>query len=128
MGRRPRRSKMSSVVRLATAKTGVGHWWMERVTAVILIPLTVWFVAAIIKHTGSDHAAFVVWLKSPLVIATMILLLIVLFYHMALGLQVVIEDYVHSGIGTAAIMVVRLGCAVLAIGGIAAVLLVAFRV
>ncbi|MEJ7902147.1 MAG: succinate dehydrogenase, hydrophobic membrane anchor protein [Thermomicrobiales bacterium] len=122
MGFRFRRWSAMSAIRLGGAKTGVGQWWMERVSAVALIPLTVWFVAAIIAHTGSDHAAFVAWLGTPLTATLMILLLIVLFYHTALGLQVVIEDYVHSRIETAAITVVRLGCIVLAIGGIVAIL------
>lgn len=121
------RSKLSSAIRLGRAKTGVGHWWMERVSAIVLIPLTVWFVAAIIAHTDSDHAAFVTWLGTPLVATLMILLLITLFYHTALGLQVVIEDYVHSGIVTSAIVAVRVGCIALTVAGIVAILILAFR-
>lgn len=114
-----------SAIRLGGAKTGVGQWWMERVSAVALIPLTVWFVAAIIAHTGSGHAAFVAWLGTPVSATLMILLLIALFHHAALGLQVVIEDYIHSGVEGAAIVIVRLGCTALAVAGIVATLVVA---
>ena len=69
---------------------------MQRVTAVALIPLTLWFAASLIALTGSDYNAFIAWLKAPFVAILMVLFLIALFHHMALGLQVVVEDYVHS--------------------------------
>ena len=81
----------------------------ERVSAVALVPLTLWFIASIIAHAGSDYAAFIAWLRMPLTDVLMILLLIALFHHAALGLQVVIEDYVHSGARFAAVIAVRLG-------------------
>ena len=74
----------------------------ERVSAVALVPLTLWFVASIIPHTSSDYATFIAWLRTPVVAILMILLLSALFHHTALGLQVVIEDYVHSGVKFAA--------------------------
>lgn len=100
---------------------------MERVSAIVLVPLTVWFMAAIIAQSGSDYAAFVAWLQTPFAAIPMVLLLIALFYHTALGLQVVIEDYVHSSIQTAAVIGVRLGCIALAVAGTVAVLIIAFR-
>jgi succinate dehydrogenase / fumarate reductase membrane anchor subunit len=109
-----------------SAKDCVEHWWMERVSAVALVPLTLWFVASIIAHTGNDYATFIVWLRTPLASILMILLLIALFYHTALGLQVVIEDYVHSGVKFAALVAVRLGCFALAATGIVAALRIAF--
>jgi succinate dehydrogenase / fumarate reductase membrane anchor subunit len=109
---------------LGSAREGVEHWWMERVSAVALVPLTLWFVASIIAHTGSDYATFTAWLRTPLASILMILLLIALFYHTALGLLVVIEDYVHSGAKFAAHVAVRLGCFALATAGIVA----AFRI
>jgi succinate dehydrogenase / fumarate reductase membrane anchor subunit len=111
---------------LGSAKEGVEHWWMERVSAVALVPLTLWFVASIIAHTGSDYATFIAWLRTPLANILMILLVIALFYHTALGLQVVIEDYVHSGTKFAALVAVRLSCFALAAAGIVAVLRIAF--
>ena len=120
------RTPLARAIGLGFAKEGVGLWWAERVSAVALVPLTLWFVASIIAHTGSDYATFIVWLRTPLTAILMILLLIALFYHTALGLQVVIEDYVHSGAKFAAVIAVRLGCFALAIAGALATLRIAF--
>ena len=79
-------------------------------TAVALVLLTLWFVASIIAHAGSDYATFITWLQAPLTTLLMILLLIALFHNSALSLPVVIGDYVHSGFKFAAVIAVRLGC------------------
>jgi succinate dehydrogenase / fumarate reductase membrane anchor subunit len=126
MDRQRMRSPLARAMSLGSAKEGVQHWWMERVSAVALVPLTLWFVASIIAHTGSDYATFIAWLRTPLANILMILLVIALFYHTALGLQVVIEDYVHSGTKFAALVAVRLSCFALAAAGIVAVLRIAF--
>lgn len=97
----------------------------ERVSAVALVPVTLWFAASIIAHTRSDYATFIVWLRTPLAAILMILLLIALFYHTALGLQVVIEDYVHSATKFAAVIAARLGCWALATAGVVAILRIA---
>lgn len=110
---------------LGSAKGGVSAWWAERVSAVALVPLTLWFAGAIIAQTGSDYAAFTAWLGAPIVAILMILLLIAMFHHTALGLQVVIEDYVHSGTKFAWIIASRLGCFALAVAGMVATLRVA---
>ena len=126
MERKDRRSPLGVAIGFGSAKTGSAHWWAERVTALALLPLTLWFAAAIIAHAGSNYAAFVIWLGTPLTSGLMILLLIGLFYHTALGLQVVIEDYIHSGVRFAAIVALRLCCIGLAVIGILSVLRVAF--
>jgi len=120
------RSPLGRAIGLGSAKGGAGQWWAERASAVALVPLTLWFAAAIIAHTGSDYATFIAWLRTPLATILMILLLIALFHHTALGLQVVIEDYMHSGARFAAVMAVRLGCFALAAAGIVATLRIAF--
>lgn len=120
-----RRSPLARAIGLGSAKEGVGSWWAERVSAVALVPLTLWFAASIIAHIGSDYATFIVWLRTPLGAILMILLLIALFYHTALGLQVVIEDYVHSATRFAAVTAVHLGCWALAGAGVVAILRVA---
>lgn len=71
-----------------------------------VVPLTLGFVASIIAHTGSGYTAFVSWLRTPFAAGGVILLLIALFHHAALGLQVVIEDYVHSGAKFAAVIAI----------------------
>ena len=120
------RTPLARAIGLGSAKEGSGPWWAERISAVALVPLTLWFAASIIAHTGSDYATFIVWLRTPLAAIMMILLLIVLFYHTALGLQVVVEDYVHSGVKFAVVIAVRLGCCVLATAGVVAILRLAF--
>jgi succinate dehydrogenase / fumarate reductase membrane anchor subunit len=119
-------SPLARAIGLGSAKDGVAEWWAERVSAVALIPLTLWFAAAIIAHTGSDYDTFIAWMRTPLTSTLMILLLIALFHHTALGLQVMFEDYVHSGAKFAWLMAVRLGCIAFAIAGIVATLHIAF--
>lgn len=126
MDRHNMRSPLARAIGLGSAKKGAGPWWAERVSAVALVPLTVWFAAEIIARSGSDHPTFIAWLRAPLAATLMILLLIALFYHTALGLQVVFEDYVHSGAKFAAVIAVRLGCFALAAAGVMATLSVAF--
>ena len=120
------RSPLARAIGLGSAKEGGREWWAERVSAVALVPLTLWFTASVIAHTGSDYTTFVDWIRTPLAATLMILLLIALFHHTALGLQVVIEDYVHSGAKFAAVMAVRLGCIALATAGIVATLHISF--
>jgi succinate dehydrogenase / fumarate reductase, membrane anchor subunit len=120
------RSPLARAIGLGSAKEGVRDWWAERVSAVALIPLTLWFTAVIIAHSGSDYVTFIGWIRSPLSATLMILLLLALFHHTALGLQVVIEDYVHSGAKFAWIIAVRLGCVAFAVAGIVATLHIAF--
>lgn len=126
MGRQRMRSPLGRAMGLGSAREGVEHWWMARVSAIALIPLTLWFVASIIAHTGSNYLTFVVWLRMPFVSVFMVLLLMALFYHTALGLRVVIEDYVHSGAKFGALIAVRLGCGALAVAGILATMRIAF--
>lgn len=120
------RSPLGRALGLGSAKSGVQQWWLERATAIALVPLTVWFAASIIVHMGSDYVVFITWLQTPIATILMVLLLAGLFYHTALGLQVVIEDYVHSGSKVQALLGVRFSCVALAVAGILATLHVAF--
>ena len=103
----------------------ITHWWWERVSAVALVPLSLWFVASIVGHTGSDYATFIAWLRNPLASVPMMLLLVALFHHVALGLEVVIGDYIHSRTRLVVLAAMRLSCAALAIGGVVATLRIA---
>ncbi len=80
---------------LGSAKEGVSHWWWQRVTAVALVPLTLWLAVAVASMAGSGHAVVVAWIGSPIVATGLIMLSVTLLYHAALGMQVVVEDYVH---------------------------------
>ncbi len=120
------RSPLGRAIGLGSARDGVEDWWLERISAVALVPLTVWFTALIVAHTGDGYAALIAWLRSPITTTLMVLLLVALFHHSALGLQVVIEDYVHSGIKIPLLVGMRLGCIALAVAGILAILKIAF--
>ena len=80
---------------LGSAKEGVQHWWVQRVTAVALVPLSLWFVVSLITVAGADYLTFIAWVGSPFNTALLVILLVSVFYHAMLGLQVVIEDYIH---------------------------------
>ena len=121
------RSPLGRALGLGSAKEGAEHWWLQRVTAVALVPLALWFVAALVAHLGVERAAVVIWLRSPLTAVAMILLVVATFTHMALGLQVVIEDYVHhEATKIASLVLVRLACWALGAAALFAVLRVAF--
>lgn len=93
---RPLRSELGRVRGLGSAKEGVQHWWAQRMTALALIPLSLWFVASLVFMLDVDHATAMWWLGSPVTLGLMSLFLIALIYHAVLGLQVVIEDYIHG--------------------------------
>ncbi|MFN3363424.1 MAG: succinate dehydrogenase, hydrophobic membrane anchor protein [Allorhizobium sp.] len=126
MRKQDNRSPASRAAGLGSARKGVGHWWAERVSAIALIPLTLWLMASLVTLSGDDHASFVAWLRMPNSMVFMVLLLAALFYHMALGLQVVVEDYVHSAAKFPTLIAIRLGSFALATTGIEAVLRVCF--
>ncbi len=80
-----------------SARHGTEHWWAQRVTSVALLPLTLWFVFALLGMNDFTHASVVGWMGSPVNSILLALLLIAVLYHSQLGLQVVVEDYVHTG-------------------------------
>jgi succinate dehydrogenase / fumarate reductase membrane anchor subunit len=117
------RSPLGRAIGLGSAKEGVAHWWLQRITAVALVPLSLWFVIAIIRLVGADSDGVRDWVGNPLPAIMLVLLLIATFYHAALGLQVVIEDYIHAELTKLGLVViVRLGCFALAVAGVFAVL------
>jgi succinate dehydrogenase / fumarate reductase, membrane anchor subunit len=121
------RTPLGQAFGLGSAKEGVQHWWAQRVSAVALIVLGLWFAASLIAHAGADRAAVVAWLHEPLSAILAVLMLAAVFYHAALGLQVVIEDYVHSEwLKLSSLVAMRLISLGLAVAGIFAVLRIAF--
>jgi succinate dehydrogenase / fumarate reductase, membrane anchor subunit len=121
--RMPMRSPLGRAIGLGSAKEGVQHWWAQRVTAVALVPLTVWLVISVIALAGADRAAFVAWVGHPLAAVLLVLLLIATFYHGALGLQVVIEDYIgNEAARLGLIILMKFAAVLLAALGIFAVL------
>lgn len=103
-----RQTPLGRVKGLGAAKSGVHHWWAERVTSVALIPLTLWFVFSVLSMAGHPQADIAHWVSHPLVAVLLIALVVASFHHTQLGLQVVLEDYVHEeGQRLIWIMVVR---------------------
>jgi len=120
------RSPLGRAIGLGSAKEGVAHWWAQRVTALALVPLMLWFAAALIAHLGAGRPQVLEWLGAPLPAIVMLLLLVAGFYHMALGVQVVIEDYVaNEWAKIGALLVNRFVAAALAVASIFAVLRIA---
>ncbi len=81
---------------LGSARQGVHHWMHQRMTSVANIPLVVWFVYSVVMLKGADYEVFTTWLAQPLNAVLMILFIVSVFYHAVLGVQVVIEDYIHN--------------------------------
>ena len=122
------RSPLGRVRGLGSAKDGTNHWWAQRVTALALIPLTLWFCAAVISLSGADRAAVADWAGSPVVAGLLILLIAATFYHAYLGLQVVIEDYVHNEMfKIGGLLLAKAASVVLALTGILSVLMLLFE-
>ena len=121
------RTPLSRAKGLGSAKEGVGHWWMQRVTSLFLIPLVIWAALVMATLGNYDHNYFTNWLAQPLNAILMITLLVVVCYHAALGLQVIIEDYVHlTAVKIISIVAVYLFSFILALVGIFAVLKITF--
>jgi succinate dehydrogenase / fumarate reductase membrane anchor subunit len=121
------RSEISRVRGLGAAKEGVQHWWAQRLTAIALIPLGLWLVASLVCYAGADQAGIALWLGSPFTLVALLLTVVAAFYHAALGLQVVIEDYVHARAAKLALIIfVQFAAFALAASAIVSLLIVAF--
>lgn len=116
------RTPLSRVKGLGSAKGGTSHWWMQRVTAVALIPLSFWLINFLGLSLTVPYQQTVTWLASPVNTVCIVAWSIAVFYHASLGLQVVIEDYVAAeGPKIVAIWIVHLAFLFLAIAAILAV-------
>lgn len=123
------RSPLGRARGLGSAKEGLHHWWAQRLTALALIPLIVWFVASIIGLAGTGYEEFMVWLANPFNATIMVIFFAVTLHHAQLGMQVVLEDYVsHHGWRIASIIAVKFICYGLAAFGIVSTLIVTFGV
>lgn len=117
------RTPLGRVRGLGTAKDGTHHWWLQRVTAVALVPLTIWFVIGLIGHVGAEQSVVQAWLGNPINAALMILFVATAYFHGYLGSQVVIEDYIHHELlKVASILAVKFAAAFLGIVSIIAIL------
>ncbi len=90
------RSQLGRARGLGSAKSGVYHWKVERITALALVPLSLWFVLEVLRHLGAPQPAIAAWAGRPVNAALLLALVIMTFHHSQLGLQVVIEDYIRN--------------------------------
>lgn len=90
------RSRLGRVRGLGSAKSGTEHWMMQRLTAIALVPLCIWFVGSIMAVVGTPEYMVRGWLQQPMHAILMALMITFLLHHGQLGLQVVIEDYIHQ--------------------------------
>ena len=121
------RTPLGRVLGLGSAKDGTSHWWTQRLTAVALVPLGLWFMVSLVGLAGADHAAMTAWIASPLNTSLVSLLVIVAAYHSELGLQVIIEDYVHShALKVPTLILMKFAHVLAAVAGVFAILRMSF--
>lgn len=121
------RTPLSQVKGHGSAKEGTSHFWVQRLTAIGMVPLVLWLCFSVASLPGMSQLEIRTWLSGPFTAVLMILLLLTGLFHAKLGLQVVIEDYVgNHGIRTASIIALTLGCALLAVLGVFSIMRIAF--
>jgi succinate dehydrogenase / fumarate reductase membrane anchor subunit len=120
------RTPLGRVRGAGSAKSGVHHWWGQRVTSIALLPLTIWFIASLATSAGMTHAEAAAWIGHPFNAVLLLALIGLTFHHIAAGLQVVLEDYAKpEWVRIGSILVVKFACALLALAAALAVLRIA---
>jgi succinate dehydrogenase / fumarate reductase membrane anchor subunit len=118
---------LNRVLGLGTASGAAEHWWMQRLTAIALVILGLWFAISLLSLDAFDYASVVAWVHRPVTSIMLILLVLTVSYHSYLGLQVIVEDYVHAkGLKVLTLMASTFAHAGLAIAALFAVLRIAF--
>lgn len=115
----PLETPLSKAKGLGSSHEGAGHWWMQRLTSIALVPLVIWCAFSIAMLPNLDYVELKMWLSYPLTTILLIAIIIASCYHAALGLRVIIEDYVHAAaLKVAAIIAVNFAALLLIIIGI----------
>ncbi|HKL64107.1 MAG TPA: succinate dehydrogenase, hydrophobic membrane anchor protein [Woeseiaceae bacterium] len=120
------KTPMARALGLGSAKSGTEHWWMQRVTAVALVPLSLWFLVALLGLEGFEQAAVTAWIAQPVTAVLLLLLVGALVYHSFLGTQVVIEDYTGGATRVVTLVVIRFVHVAVAVAAVFAILKIAF--
>jgi succinate dehydrogenase / fumarate reductase membrane anchor subunit len=107
------RSQLGRARGLGAAKSGLDHWWVERITSVALVPLTIWFILSVLHLLGAGQPEVAAWAAHPLNAVLLLALVVMTFHHMQLGLQVVYEDYIHDHRRLLAVTLATKGAALL---------------
>lgn len=116
------RTPMGRVRGLGAAHHGTEHFVSQRITSIALIPLTLWFVWAVAAHVGADFREARAFLGNPIQAGLMLLFVLTSLYHMMVGLQVVIEDYVYDRVKVVLTLLNKFGTAILAVACVIAIL------
>ena len=120
-------SDLGRVRGLGSAKGGTNHWWAQRVTAIANLPLGLWLIICLISGVGSSYETVTAWLSNYFHATMMVLLIANMAYHFTLGLQVVIEDYIHGRVKeVAAMLAVRFFAVFIAVASTISVLRIVF--
>jgi len=90
------RTPLAKIEGLGAAKSGTLHFWHQRMTAVALVPLSIWFVASALAYVGAEQGAVAAYFAEPINAVPMFLFIVASTYHMSLGVQTIIEDYFHN--------------------------------
>ena len=120
------RTPLGRVLGKGAAKEGVHHWWVQRVTSVALIPLAIWFVVSILSLPALDYPTAHAWVHQSWTAVLLVLFIGLACWHSKLGLQVIIEDYVHGAAKTISLLLSTFAHTLIAAASIFAVLKVAF--
>ena len=120
------RSPLGKVLGAGSAKEGVHHWWVQRLTSIALVPLTIWFVVSLLTLPSFEHVTVITWMAQTWTALLLILFILVATWHSQLGVRVVVEDYVHGGAKTLTLVLTTFIHAFVAAAGVFAVLKVAF--
>lgn len=115
------RDPLATARGLGSAKDGVNHWWMQRITAIALMVLSPWFIYFAVSLIGADHSTVRAMIAQPLNATLLVSFIIALYWHARLGLQVVVEDYVHGWQELALQLVIKFAYAIAAIASIIAI-------
>jgi succinate dehydrogenase / fumarate reductase membrane anchor subunit len=121
-----RRTPLARARGLGSAKDGLAHWWAQRLTAIALIPLVVWFAVSLVMLSGADYATVRAWIGSPLVMVLLILTIGIGLHHGQLGMQVVFEDYSDGAWRVTLVVLVKFIAALFGLAAIVAILRIGF--
>ncbi len=120
------RSELGRARGLGAARTGTAHWWVQRVTSLALLPLSVWFVWFALHLSGASRAQMAHSVAHPITATLLLATVLLTFHHMQLGLQVVIEDYSRASARAVMILAMKAATVLLALACVVSVLKLAF--
>ena len=121
------RTPLGRVVGLGSARDGVHHWWLQRLTSIALVPLAIWFTVSLLSLPALDRVTVLAWMGQSWTALLLALFVLTATWHSQLGVRVIVEDYVHgSGSKTLILVGITFAHVVIGVAGVFAVLKVAF--